>query len=1436
MADGRLVHQPKDANRSVVFGATVYEAPLLPYEKQLIATLGCSEEEYRWFVAEAIKRGRQRPAGYEHIPDVQCAPAVPILVNIAIGLVLTGISYLLTPKPRAPKGAKDPRTQQQLDSIRGGNRFVPSYGFDTAAELADYGSAIPIIFGLYNDVEKAGGVLVSPRLVWSRMSSHGNQQSAKLMFVVGEQGKADAIQPDGIAAPNITGIFIGNNALDAVFARSFAFYWKRNTTSSGFSRIRNFNLLYGSGGTRDSADYNNGLSASEDDVYLCPTRLGELQPGFSYAYTPANNTEFGVYGPIANGNGYRLNWRVISIPGKSDPEGRLDAERTKIAGTSAMSGIGRNYSRRMGIVAYSGSGSQVFSNDLRQEYEINENDEITFLISNTKIPSNYLDGKVTIEDINSEIESQQIAADDAMQVGELFSIGATIWQVTSRSIDQFVAGDGQDQEIRLKCIDVKDAKFKRIGVVSRSEVINPSKDYIGNDTDTVGAAFYVLTKYARGTVRNNRPCDVTEIGIVSNVYQQLNGICNFQNLPTPDELKEYDKNAVSLASGTITSYIARSSVFSIYVRKAGLDDNGSEFEYAPLGLNFVVTGTRPVAQYNSIRLYHPDAPSEYEYKFVPRAAAELRNMAETDILIQLDSGSTETVGTNVQVGAYGTFKVLASGREKLIADIRRNKEFFNQIEAGQTTRQNSYPSTIGVRTLLPDTQPDETTFLTAVERVELVSDPSNASIGRTGAFTWAAFGDPDEYPIGEGERTNFRRRENISGGRWVELEYEAVKLRLPEGHYARDTGQEFLWSVDQIRVVTSSSGWDSLSTFVVRRGENSTGDGTSQAPFDSSNPWAVNRSEAGDLRSSGLLLRVTGVESTVQVQGRSQGYRQEIFGYAGRLQNGKKKEAIRPLTTASGKSITIKLESYVYEESGHWTDETKFWSSPVITVLQDGTDNGGWSEGDVFDDLVTVSDDNVFAEAYREKGQQIGSRYSVQAISTNIIVQRQDAYERGFEQQSQYAELSFYTGLVNKSCDSEPEHRIVYVNEIVNNETEPQYHKLTTAGLVLRSSRSFTRLDQLRVWLERGIQVRRLHPNTDTYNDSVIVDTPAEGPSNLFTDLVFYLLTNATAGAGKILNMNAYNANLIDVDSFISTSKFLRSNKLFCNGAITDKINLRDFISANAPNFLCNFVVKNGKFGLVPVVPTTAEGEISRNPVQIKQIFTAGNILEDSFELEYLEAEERRMFAASIRFRQERRNKLPEERTITVRFKEDGQQFVPIENFDLTQFCTTEHHAEMAGRYFLAIRKLVTHTIRFATTFSGLDLAPGDFIKVVTEAAPYSSAKNGTVDASGTITSVSDIPDGTYNVTYYKVGSDDIESGQMQVTNETVSDSTFFNSVFTIIESTNSQNIYLVEQLTINEDMTVQIVASEYPCDDNQISELAKLLTDDAVYTSSVFF
>ena len=277
---------------------------------------------------------------------------------------------------------------------------------------------------------------------------------------------------------------------------------------------------------------------------------------------------------------------------------------------------------------------------------------------------------------------------------------------------------------------------------------------------------------------------------------------------------------------------------------------------------------------------------------------------------------------------------------------------------------------------------------------------------------------------------------------------------------------------------------------------------------------------------------------------------------------------------------------------------------------------------------------------------------------------------------------------------------------------------------------------------------------------------------------------------------------------------------------------MRDFIAQTAPNFLCNFVIENGKYSLTPAVPTNDAGEIksgSTEPVRVKQIFSAGNIIQDSYKLDYLGSEERRSFKAVVRFRQERKNKLPEEQVIIVTgsdasddFKTPGTQKLPEEQFDLTQFCTTREHAYKVARYFLALRAYVTHTISFSTTAEGLNIGAGSYIKVFTEASPYNSANTGTVNSSGVVTSVRDLPDGTYNVVFFKTGSNDVSEGFMQVSNNKVANSAFHDVVFTVQDSNVSENIYVVEQLTFSQDGLVDIVASEHACDDNGVSKIAK--------------
>ena len=70
VAGGDSLRSSNARKNAVVFGPTVLDIPLLPYEKQLIATIGITEEEYRLFTSEIKRRGRVRPAEYALIPDI----------------------------------------------------------------------------------------------------------------------------------------------------------------------------------------------------------------------------------------------------------------------------------------------------------------------------------------------------------------------------------------------------------------------------------------------------------------------------------------------------------------------------------------------------------------------------------------------------------------------------------------------------------------------------------------------------------------------------------------------------------------------------------------------------------------------------------------------------------------------------------------------------------------------------------------------------------------------------------------------------------------------------------------------------------------------------------------------------------------------------------------------------------------------------------------------------------------------------------------------------------------------------------------------------------------------------------------------------------------------------------------------------------------------
>jgi hypothetical protein len=486
------------------------------------------------------------------------------------------------------------------------------------------------------------------------------------------------------------------------------------------------------------------------------------------------------------------------------------------------------------------------------------------------------------------------------------------------------------------------------------------------------------------------------------------------------------------------------------------------------------------------------------------------------------------------------------------------------------------------------------------------------------------------------------------------------------------------------------------------------------------------------------------------------------------------------------KVAVMRIRLRAYQRSLSTTARNKWWE---ITGTEVVSFTGSWASGEEFIKRASTVD-----------GVQHDFRYRVTVRSTYQQFDTPQSATRIFETYSGVAEVSHYGDLITRSCDNGPEHEIVYVNESITEDTFIEYKGLAMTGLKLRSSNSLQTLDQLRCYIREGVQVELL---TDG----------GKGASNLFTDLVWYLATNKDIGVGNIIS-----PELLDRDQLASTGRYLRANRLFFDDVIADSINLRSWIAEKAPSMLCYAVIKNGKLSVAPALPVGSDDTITTAAPKISAMFTDGNIIEDSFQLEWLELEERKMFQAAVIFSRRPLNQLTRQETVVVRYNESGSADLPIEEFNLPHVSNVDH-AILAAKYFLALRKHVTHSITFKTLPYGLALAPGDYIAVAVEMSPYNPSNNGVIQPDGTVVSVLPLADGTYTVNAWERSSTEVVRTSLTITGGIATN--LRNSVFSVVSSNVTKQVYQVDALDIDQDGIVTVKATNFPVDTNNRSLIA---------------
>ena len=557
---------------------------ILPWEKQLIDTLGLTIEEYNWYANEVANYRPERDAAYDVVPEVVCDPTGGILTAV-IGIGLSFAAQALAPKPKLPKQS-DPGQQEQQQqrsgdvagaSVTGSNRFTNVDGFTSVQPLARLGEVMPLVFANRQEFygKYYGGVRVETKLVWSQLLSQGDGQELLALFL------ASAGQLAAASTPEFKGFAIGDSLLRGYQENKFAVYFQRGQPGEG--RITAADKIAG------------GLSARGQDVFQA--QLGsteELKPLFSGVRIPTTMTQFGTSEPLRNGQHWRLPFSRVRVVYTNNSLSAIERQK-----------IESHYGCRTGIMKVNnqtlGQGTKdifVYPNDTI-EFHIYEGNTINLF------------GSFGVQDIAAKDDNYRQTCDDVLIVGETYLIGGA--EVTCTGSDPATAL--WDTSTRKKYY-FKVLAEGNVRLVSEQIVI-PHPDFRGENLTSYlnPADGPTISKLTLANITTTRKLNQIEIGIKSQVWKRFTGIANFASIPDDNTLSDLEAGGNNYNVGSYSEYGLRYSIFRLQIRKRG-DDSWINLDPAS-GSPFCVKGRTPIDQFNFIRIRFPNPDLQYEIRLRP---------------------------------------------------------------------------------------------------------------------------------------------------------------------------------------------------------------------------------------------------------------------------------------------------------------------------------------------------------------------------------------------------------------------------------------------------------------------------------------------------------------------------------------------------------------------------------------------------------------------------------------------------------------------------------------------------------------------------------------------------------------------------------------------------------------------------------------------------
>lgn len=409
------------------------------------------------------------------------------------------------------------------------------------------------------------------------------------------------------------------------------------------------------------------------------------------------------------------------------------------------------------------------------------------------------------------------------------------------------------------------------------------------------------------------------------------------------------------------------------------------------------------------------------------------------------------------------------------------------------------------------------------------------------------------------------------------------------------------------------------------------------------------------------------------------------------------------------------------------------------------------------------------------------------------------------------------------SFENGPEFAISAVTEQQKGNTSDKYQNMSTLALGVFSGQGMQDLRSVTAYVTQGKTSYVVDGNG---NVSLSTNSTCYAP-DIFLDTVKSRLD----GIG-----NYAEESCIDLDSLAQAKRYCVANNFFMDGVIAEQRPWREFWAEVAQYSLLEFARKNGREALVPALPCTPDGVLTRE-IKPTGLFTSGNILEGTYKEEHLDygSAVQDLIATVIYRDVEGDDKTSDDvfspkASVTVKRVGTDDSNAIRQTFDLSQFVSTREQAIVYAKYQCNQRRFIRRGIEFKTLPTQVPIEPGGYILVDMGLTPWDNLTTGVVMESGELNSplMDNIRNGTYTALLYK------DSAVRTETNVTVTNGVaaslaprYVGFTFVLGEPTAQRaRTFRVTEVTLDEEGEVTVKAIRIPCDIGGSGELLSRVAD----------